>query len=139
MDDTDDSGAVRLDPDGPHSPAYTAAVARTWRDAVRVLNHATLPGAGFPGLSGPRTCIPCSPRSPPARRASPSSPSTSPSTWPASSAPDGSASTTAGTTATRSQAALSRAWSATSGIAARDPATDSRDQDDDRASDGDGG
>ncbi len=54
MDDTDDSGAVRLDPDGPHSPGYAAAVARTWRDAVRVLNHATLPGAGFPGLTGPQ-------------------------------------------------------------------------------------
>ncbi len=47
--------------------------------------------------------------------------------------------TAAGGAADHLQAALSRVWSATSGMAARDPATDSRDQDDDRASDGDGG
>ena len=48
-----DTAAVRLDPDGPHSPDYTRAVADTLRESVRVLNHATLPASGYPGLTYP--------------------------------------------------------------------------------------
>ena len=44
----------RLSPEGPHSSAYTAHVAACWRQAVRVLNHATLPQDGFPGLQRPQ-------------------------------------------------------------------------------------
>jgi hypothetical protein len=46
--------AFRLSPEGPHSSAYTAHVAACWRQAVRVLNHATLPQDGFPGLQRPQ-------------------------------------------------------------------------------------
>jgi len=36
--------------DGPHSPERTAAAARLIADAVRYLNHATLPANGAPGI-----------------------------------------------------------------------------------------
>lgn len=37
---------VTLNPDGPHSPGYTAKVGDQLAEAVRVLNHATMPGKG---------------------------------------------------------------------------------------------
>jgi hypothetical protein len=46
--------AFKLSPEGPHSSAYTARVAECWRQAVRVLNHATLPQNGSPGLQRPQ-------------------------------------------------------------------------------------
>jgi hypothetical protein len=48
------SGSERLDltrVDGPHSPEQTEAAGRLIADAVRFLNHATLPANGAPGIS----------------------------------------------------------------------------------------
>lgn len=47
------SGSVKVDlnPDNPHSPERTAELAHVAAEAVRVLNHATMPGRG--GLAYP--------------------------------------------------------------------------------------
>lgn len=39
--------------DGPYSPERTAAAASLIADAVRYLNHATMPATGAPGISSP--------------------------------------------------------------------------------------
>lgn len=44
---------IELRTAGPHSPDYTMQVANAIAEAVRVLNHATLPVDGAPGLNGP--------------------------------------------------------------------------------------
>lgn len=44
--------AIEFRPDGPHSDDYTAEMARSFTESVRVLNHATMTR---PGLSWPST------------------------------------------------------------------------------------
>lgn len=41
-------------PEGPHSPESTREVAELLAECVRVLNHATLPADGRPGLGVPQ-------------------------------------------------------------------------------------
>ena len=48
---TDQTAALDLDPDAPHSPERTRRIADTAAEAVRALNYATLPGQG--GLTYP--------------------------------------------------------------------------------------